>query len=71
MASAKKVMNNATIRFSYGSLGNQNIGYYDYYQTISTSQMSYTFDGVSKELQATASAPVSRARAAAASPLRA
>ena len=59
MASAKKVMNNAKIRFSYGSLGNQNIGYYDYYQTISTSQMSYTFDGVSKELQATVSAPVS------------
>ena len=59
MAGAKKVMNNAKIRLSYGSLGNQNIGYYDYYQTISTSQMSYTFDGVSKELQATVSAPVS------------
>ena len=59
MKDVKKVMNNAKVRLSYGSLGNQNIGYYDYYQTISTSQMSYTFDGVSKELQATVSAPVS------------
>lgn len=59
MASAKDVINNAKIRLSYGSLGNQNIGYYDYYQTISTSQMNYTFDGASKELQAKVSAPVS------------
>lgn len=59
MAGAKDVMNNAKIRLSYGSLGNQNIGYYDYYQTISTSQMNYSFDGQSKELQAKVSAPVS------------
>lgn len=59
MASAKGILNNAKLRLSYGSLGNQNIGYYDYYQTISTSQMNYTIDSQSKELQATVSAPVS------------
>ena len=58
MAGAKDVLNNAKLRLSYGSLGNQNIGYYDYYQTISTSQMNYSFDGQSKELQAMVSAPV-------------
>ena len=54
------VVNNAKIRLSYGSLGNQNIGYYDYYQTVSTSgNMSYTFDGQSLAGHATVSDPVS------------
>lgn len=54
------VLNNAKIRLSYGSLGNQNIGYYDYYQLVSTSgNMSYTFDGQSLAGHATVSDPVS------------
>lgn len=54
------VVNNMKIRVSYGSLGNQNIGYYDYYQLVSTSgTMSYTFDGKSLAGHATVSDPVS------------
>lgn len=54
------VFNNMKIRLSYGSLGNQNIGYYDYYQLVSTSgNMKYTFDGQSLSGHATVSDPVS------------
>ncbi len=60
MASAKRVMNNLKIRASYGSLGNQNIDNYAYYQTVSTSgHMNYTLDGKSHANHATVSAPVS------------
>lgn len=60
MAPVKHVLSNLKIRLSYGSLGNQNIGYYDYYQTVSTSgNMSYTFDGSSLSGHATVSDPVS------------
>ena len=34
----------AKVRFSYGSLGNQQVGNYSYISTLSTSMMSYTFD---------------------------
>ena len=45
MVKVKDVMNNAKLRISYGALGNQNIGYYDYYQTVDTSGlMDYSFD---------------------------
>ena len=60
MAQVKPVMNNAKIRISYGSLGNQNIGYYDYYQTVDTKgNMSYTFDGQSLAGHAVVDDPVS------------
>ena len=60
MKGARNVLNNAKLRFSYGSLGNQNIDYYEYYQTVNTKGlMSYTFDGESKAGQAVVSDPVS------------
>lgn len=34
----------AKVRFSYGSLGNQQVGNYSYISTLSTSMMNYTFD---------------------------
>ncbi len=41
---ARKVVNLLKIRASYGKLGNQNVGYYDYIQTISSgSNLSYSF----------------------------
>jgi len=39
---------NAKLRFSYGSLGNQQVSNYSYISTISTGQMNYTFDGSTK-----------------------
>ena len=51
--------NNAKIRLSYGSLGNQQIDNFYYWDTISTSQKSYTFDGSNKISSASSSAPVS------------
>lgn len=60
MKAAKSVMNNAKIRLSYGSLGNQNIGYYDYCQTVNTKgNMSYTFDGKTLSGHAVVDDPVS------------
>ncbi len=60
MQGIKNVMNNAKIRFSYGSLGNQNIGYYDYYQSVNTDgTMNYTFDGQTLAGHATVDDPVS------------
>ncbi len=35
----------AKVRFSYGSLGNQQVSNYSYISTLTTSMMSYTFDG--------------------------
>ena len=49
---------NLKIRASYGTLGNQQVGYYDYIRTISISNLSYLFgnqSAVSK--QATISNP--------------
>ncbi len=54
------VLTNGKLRFSYGSLGNQNIDYYEYYQTVNTSgQINYSFDGTSKAGHAQVSDPVS------------
>ena len=41
----KNVINNLKIRASYGSLGNQDIGSYDYLPMMSVSQSSYTLEG--------------------------
>jgi TonB-linked SusC/RagA family outer membrane protein len=37
--------NNFKVRYSYGSLGNQQVGYYDYIREISLSTQSYLFGG--------------------------
>lgn len=58
--SLKPVVNNLKIRVSYGSLGNQNIGYYDYYQNVNTGgTMGYSFDGNTLAGHATVDDPVS------------
>ena len=41
----KSWWNDAKIRFSYGSLGNQQVGYYDYIRTVSLGTQSYLFGG--------------------------
>ncbi len=51
--------NDAKIRFSYGSLGNQLVGYYDYIRTVSMGKQNYLFGG-DKSSVATFSAPVAR-----------
>ncbi len=57
----RSTIDNLKIRLSYGSLGNQQIGYYDFIQTISTkgSMGDYSFDGTALGQHATASNPVS------------
>ena len=49
--------NNLKIRYSFGQLGNQQVGYYDYVRTISIGSQSYLFGG-NKPTVATISAPV-------------
>lgn len=56
-APAKKVMNNLKLRYSYGRLGNQQVGYYDYIRTVSTGTQSYLFGG-GKSSSASLSNPV-------------
>lgn len=54
----QSVINNAKLRVSYGSLGNQQVGYYDYIQTISTGgNLSYTFGDGTLAQYAVESAP--------------
>ncbi len=43
-APAKKVMDLAKIRFSYGVLGNQQVDDYAYIRSVTTSQISYLFE---------------------------
>ena len=54
----RPVVSNAKIRFSYGTLGNQQVSDYYYWDTISTGTLSYTFDGT-KAGYASVSSPVS------------
>lgn len=49
--------NDLKIRLSYGSLGNQQVGYYDYIRSISLATQSYLF-GASKSATATYGNPV-------------
>ena len=52
--------NNAKIRFSIGSLGNQQVSNYAYFDKISTDNvMSYTFDGNGQANYASVSSPLS------------
>lgn len=53
----KDWMNDAKIRFSYGSLGNQQVGYYDYIRSVALGTQSYLFGG-NKSAVATFGAPV-------------
>lgn len=56
----QKFWNNAKLRASVGSLGNQQVDYYAYFDQISTdNQMSYTFDGSTKAYYANVSDPKS------------
>lgn len=57
----RSTVSNLKIRASYGSLGNQQIGYYDFIQTISTrgNMSGYSFNGTSLGQHATVSDPVS------------
>ena len=54
----RKYISNMKIRLSYGMLGNQQVGYYDYLQTIeSGSSINYSFGDTNKATGATVSAP--------------
>ena len=55
-APAKKVMNNLKLRYSYGKLGNQQVGYYDYVRKIVIGSQTYLFGG-DKPTTATISSP--------------
>lgn len=57
-APIKNTMNNFKLRYSYGSLGNQLVGYYDYIRKIAIGTGSYTFGSGSKTTIATIGAPV-------------
>lgn len=49
---------NLKLRYSFGSLGNQQVGYYDYIRKISIGTGSYTFGTGTKPTVATIGAPV-------------
>ncbi len=57
----RSTISNLKIRASYGSLGNQQIGYYDFIQTINTggNMSGYSFNGTSLGQHAVVSDPVS------------
>ncbi len=54
----KDWFNNLKVRYSFGRLGNQQVGYYDYIRTVSVGTQNYLFGGNSKPTTATISAPV-------------
>ena len=56
-APVKDWFNNLKVRYSFGQLGNQQVGYYDYVRTIGIGTQSYLFGGT-KPAVATISAPV-------------
>lgn len=58
-APIKPIISSAKIRASYGSLGNQQVSNYYYWETISTGVLGTTYDGVNKAGYASISAPVS------------
>lgn len=53
----KEVMNNLKLRYSFGRLGNQQVGYYDYVRKISIGSQDYLFGGSSKPTIASISSP--------------
>lgn len=58
MAPAKSWLSNLKFRYSYGNLGNQQVGYYDYIRTVNINTQSYLFGGKLPS-SASISAPVS------------
>ena len=56
-APVKDWFSNLKVRYSFGQLGNQQVGYYDYIRQISISNQSYLFGG-GEPTSATISAPV-------------
>lgn len=54
----KDWFNNLKIRYSFGRLGNQQVGYYDYIREINISNQSYLFGGSVKPITATIDDPV-------------
>ncbi len=48
-APAKKAVNNLKVRASFGSLGNQNVGYYDYVRLVKTGDLGYLYGGDSSK----------------------
>lgn len=57
-APVKSWFDNLKIRYSFGRLGNQQVGYYDYIREINISDQSYLFGGTTKPITATIEAPV-------------
>ncbi|MBO4447718.1 MAG: SusC/RagA family TonB-linked outer membrane protein, partial [Bacteroidales bacterium] len=56
----KPYVNNFKLRLSYGTLGNQQVDNYYYWEVLSTGLLgSYTFDGINKAGYASVDAPVS------------
>ena len=56
----QNIFNFAKLRFSYGSLGNQQVDYYAYIDEISANNtMNYTFDGKTQGIYASVSNPIS------------
>ncbi|MEY8686349.1 TonB-dependent receptor [Bacteroides sp. AN502(2024)] len=58
MAPTKSWLSNLKFRYSYGNLGNQQVGYYDYIRTVNINTQSYLFGGKLPS-SASISAPVS------------
>lgn len=54
----KKTFNNLKMRYSFGSLGNQQVGYYDYIRKISIGTQDYLFGTGTKPSTATIGEPV-------------
>ncbi len=58
-APAKEYVDNLKLRLSYGSLGNQNVGYYDYLRLVKIENYKYSFgEGSSLAKKASLTAPV-------------
>jgi len=54
----KDWFNNLKVRYSFGQLGNQQVGDYDYIREITISDQSYLFGGSTKPITASIEAPV-------------
>ena len=55
----KPYVSSAKLRVSYGTLGNQQVDNYYYWEKLTTGQKSYTFDGINKASYAESGNPVS------------
>ena len=58
-AGIRPYVSNAKLRASYGTLGNQQVDNYYYWEKLSTGLLSYTFDGLNQAGYAKVDAPVS------------